>query len=929
MFGGFLISLCFLTAAVGIVWSSADPRGTHKLHSERRNKHDERIDFHRTKKTPKAEQAKDNDNAVNLGNILFDREQLKKYVLDYLKKHHARDPELGTKINREEFTFSHTDKKQSGNHHNRLKPSISSTKPKQKPRMRNDNHEEHSGKKSIHLHLSQTKPTKRTLSRRQTLRRSNQRNHSKHRLSQKFHLPVYYSVNEVNGKENFIFDHPFSYNYKSSKRKSTTRGKKSGHTDGRTGSRRNKIARTQHSLRAQRRENSHSERLVAHSFPRSLTHRSHRGRASHYRGIKRKHNFNDHREGKDGLRREKSKKSQKSNKRDFIAILPPKAVKIEGFDVERVHFHSSHEKRKTVGSKIKRERHIKSRKSLELTPVAKVVAIRKNSNRKHDHSVAKISHKTDHHATKVIKRKELLPQKANKESKKQRRKGYFHKSSKEYKAIRKSLVGPPASESHLHPHKDKKHHHKRKKVIEHKEETSTVQKRQKTVKDKDTNTVKFSPSWKSLDRRKIPSWYDDAKFGIFVHWGLYSVPSFDNEWFWYNWKALKKKKYVDFVEKNYPPGFSYNQFAPMFKAEFFDANQWAKLVARSGARYFVFTSKHHEGFTNWNSSTAWNWNSVDVGPHRNIVDELARAFRNLNDPHIKFGLYYSLLEWFNPRFLKDKANDFKTDEYVQAVLKPQLYDLINTYKPEYLWTDGDSAANASYWRSEEFLTWLFNESPVRDTVVVNDRWGRGCRCRHGGVYTGLDRYNPGKLQKMKWENAMTIDRRSWGFRREANLKDYLSIEELIKQLVSTVSCGGNLLMNVGPASDGTIAPIFQERLAQMGDWLKVNGDAIYKTKPWRAQNDSVNGDVWYTSRGGHVYAIALKWPPSGKLVLGDPIFIPDETKVRILGTENELKWKHGSKQKSGKRKIEIHVPVLPVSELPCLWAWVFKLTDVK
>lgn len=96
--------------------------------------------------------------------------------------------------------------------------------------------------------------------------------------------------------------------------------------------------------------------------------------------------------------------------------------------------------------------------------------------------------------------------------------------------------------------------------------------------------MKFSPSWKFLDRRKIPSWYDEAKFGIFVHWGLYSVPSFDNEWFWYNWKSLKKKKYVDFVEKNYPPGFSYNQFAPMFKAEFFDANKWAKLVARSGAR---------------------------------------------------------------------------------------------------------------------------------------------------------------------------------------------------------------------------------------------------------------------------------------------------------------------------------------------------------
>lgn len=592
----FVVLICFL-AAVETVWSSADPRGTNRLHGETRNEQDERVHFRgRTKQTSKG-QSKDKDNSLNLGNILFDREQLKKYVLDYLWKHHERDPETDTTMNKEEGTFSQTDKIQFGNHHNRLEPSASSTKSKQR-RVQNDNRQEHISKKSFHQHQSHTTPKQRTSSSGQTRFHSYQRDHPKHWLSKKFHLPVYYSVKEVNGKENFILDHPLSSDSKSRKRKSKLGGKESRYIDGLTGGKGNKVARTLHNHKAEKRENSLSERSVTNSFPRSPTHRkatvqknkSHKSGRSHHKGTKLKHHLNDQKEGKNGLRHEKSRKSKKSNKRDFIAILPPKDVKIEGFDVERVHSHSSHEKRKTVGSKIKRVRHLKSKKNLEVTSVAKDVIIRKSSssvklsNRKHGRKVAKISHRIDHHDAKVTKRKESHSRKVTKETKKKRIKSHFHKSSKEYKAIRKSFVGPPASKSHPHLKKDKKYHHKREKSIEHNEKTSNGHKRHKTAKSKDSKSMKFSPSWKSLDRRKIPSWYDEAKFGIFVHWGLYSVPSFDNEWFWYNWKSLKKKKYVDFVEKNYPPGFSYNQFAPMFKAEFFDANKWAKLVARSGAR---------------------------------------------------------------------------------------------------------------------------------------------------------------------------------------------------------------------------------------------------------------------------------------------------------------------------------------------------------
>ncbi|KAM7452402.1 Tissue alpha-L-fucosidase [Porites harrisoni] len=432
-------------------------------------------------------------------------------------------------------------------------------------------------------------------------------------------------------------------------------------------------------------------------------------------------------------------------------------------------------------------------------------------------------------------------------------------------------------------------------------------------------SAQYQPTWESLDSRPLPLWYDEAKFGIFMHWGVYSVPSFGTEWFWYYWKT-GNPAFVEFMKKNYPPNFQYTDFAPMFRAEFFDPDVWAQLLAMSGARYVVLTSKHHEGWTNWRSNVSWNWNSVDNGPHRDLVGDLAQAIRK--NTNITFGLYHSLFEWFNPIYLKDQANNYMTQDYVKEVLLPELYDLVNTYKPEYIWSDG-AVGPDTYWMSREFLAWLYNESPVKDTVVTNDRWcSNGCSCHHGGVYTCSDRYNPGKLINHKWENAMTVDKLSWGYRRNADIMDYLTIQELLYQLVSTVSCGGNLLMNVGPTADGRIIPAFQERLLQMGEWLSVNGEAIYSTKPWRAQNDTIDKNVWYTSKADAVYAIALEWPLD-ELTLGAPIST-SRTQVTMLGYEREFNWKPAT----DKGGIIISVPCIPANQLKSKWAWVFKLLNV-
>ncbi|XP_028995226.1 plasma alpha-L-fucosidase [Betta splendens] len=432
--------------------------------------------------------------------------------------------------------------------------------------------------------------------------------------------------------------------------------------------------------------------------------------------------------------------------------------------------------------------------------------------------------------------------------------------------------------------------------------------------------ARYEPNWDSIDSRPLPAWYDQAKFGIFIHWGVFSVPSFGSEWFWWYWQGQKLKPYVDFMKKNYPPNFKYQDFAPQFTAEFFDAKVWTDIFASSGAKYIVLTTKHHEGFTLWGSKYSWNWNAVDVGPERDLVDEMATALRANSD--LRLGLYHSLFEWFNPLFKLDAANVFKTTYFPTSKTLPELYELILKYKPDVLWSDGDGNAPDKYWNSTGFLAWLYNDSPVRDTVVTNDRWGYGCICNHGGYYTCDDRYQPGHLLKHKWENCMTIDKKSWGYRRNAPLSDYLTIQELVETLVETVSCGGNLLMNVGATPDGRIAPVFEERLRQMGQWLKVNGEAIYNTTAWRAQKDSGTPAVWYTSKPQEkaLYAILVMWPTNSSVVLHDPVVTQGKSQVVLLG-HGPLQWEPVTP--SGLR---VDLSKLSFSQMPCEWAWTLRLT---
>ncbi|GFR67301.1 alpha-L-fucosidase-like [Elysia marginata] len=436
-------------------------------------------------------------------------------------------------------------------------------------------------------------------------------------------------------------------------------------------------------------------------------------------------------------------------------------------------------------------------------------------------------------------------------------------------------------------------------------------------------SIKYEPNWKSIDSRPLPAWYDQGKIGIFLHWGVFSVPSYSSEWFWYHWQGPQPfASVVNFMKDNYKPDFTYADFAKDFSVQegIFNPNRWAEIFNASGARYIVQVTKHHEGFTSWPSKYSFNWNSMDVGPRRDLVAEVSSAVRKY--PNLRYGVYHSLFEWFNPLYLQDRNNSFKTQDFVFGKTLPELYELVNTYKPDIVWSDGCNGPDA-YWNSTNFLAWLYNESPVKETVVTNDRWGNGALCHHGGFLTCHDHYNPGTLQTRKFENAMKLDGKSWGFRRDTALKDVISIEKLLQNIAETISCNGNVLINVGPTKDGVIAPIYEERLRQMGSWLSVNGEAVYNSRPWTFQNDTVTPGVWYTQRKDlkAVYAFVFNWP-SGDFTLAAPQ-VTAETKVTLLGYPTSLSFTG-----LGQKGIVIHIPPIPFNQMPCMWMWTLKITNL-
>ena len=436
--------------------------------------------------------------------------------------------------------------------------------------------------------------------------------------------------------------------------------------------------------------------------------------------------------------------------------------------------------------------------------------------------------------------------------------------------------------------------------------------------------MNYENNWESLNSRPVPEWFADAKFGIFIHWGLYSVPAYAPkgdyaEWYGYSCNLETPEhpshpKYKEFHKKHYNSR-PYFDFLDEFTGYRFDAKKWAELFERSGAKYINFVSKHHDGYCLYETEYAPGLNSVECAPKRDFLMELKNAMEGTG---VRFGVYHSVYEWWHPYYLEDP------EKYALEHLHPMLKELIEKYQPNTLFTDGEWAHESSVWHSTEFLQWLYNESSVKDFIVPNDRWGKETRGKLGGnftteygiidVYLGTERRIEDVELDRPFEECRGIGR-SFGINKEEQCEDYLSAKELLETLCDLVSKGGNFLLNIGPDADGTIPVIMEERLLQMGDWLRVNGEAIYGT---RIYTKKLQNGVYYTKKGDAVYAIINRFP-FGSQVLNEVEYSAD-LKAILLGCDAVLEVKDNG------GKAEIVFPAINPDNLDSNWLYTIKIT---
>ncbi|MDT0553066.1 alpha-L-fucosidase [Urechidicola vernalis] len=336
---------------------------------------------------------------------------------------------------------------------------------------------------------------------------------------------------------------------------------------------------------------------------------------------------------------------------------------------------------------------------------------------------------------------------------------------------------------------------------------------------------------KKINERPYPQWFKDAKLGIFIHWGLYSVPSYGSkesyaEWFLRGIQTNDTLR-TKFMKDTYGQNFTYKDFANEFKAELFNPDEWSELFKKAGAKYVMLVTKHHDGYALWPSKYNRNWNSVDTGPKRDIVGELTESVRNAG---LKMGLYYSLSEWNHPLHKWYTDPHDQIGPYVEQYMIPQFKELVSTYRPSLIFADGEWFNTAKQWHSAELIDWYYNL--VGEDALVNNRWGHG-------IDTGFltPEYSAGiKVTDRPWAEVRGIGR-SFGLNRNEDLEAYGTPQELIHRFVQTVANGGGMILNVGPGADGQIPLIQQERLVQLGDWLKLNDEAIYGSTTYKVKEE--------------------------------------------------------------------------------------------
>lgn len=368
------------------------------------------------------------------------------------------------------------------------------------------------------------------------------------------------------------------------------------------------------------------------------------------------------------------------------------------------------------------------------------------------------------------------------------------------------------------------------------------------------------PTWQSLNQRPYPQWFSDAKLGIFVHWGLYSVPAYAGKEGYGEWlyKGLlgrdpgRLRAMSYYADTTLPVREMYAQLTRHWHAELWQPDEWAQMFRDAGAQYVLLVTKHHDGYSLWDDPYQPQWNSTMSGPRRNIVEELTAAVRRAG---LRMGFYYSLPEWSNPLHRWTLDPDDSIGRYVDDYMIPQFKDLVSRYRPDAIFADGDWDFTPEQLHSTELIAWYYNT--VGPDAIVNDRWGQGTP--HGfktpEYSAGID------VTDRPWAECRGIGR-SFGLNRNEDLDNYLTSTALIQHFCELVALGGGLTLNVGPAADGHIPLIQQERLRDLGRWLKVNGEAIYGSRP-RMNVGCRPGQPHYTTH--QTQRTVAPMPPSGTI----------------------------------------------------------------